>query len=192
MSDTNTNNQTATTEQLTAQLAAIRSGFAKSLGLEDSATDEAMLARAAELVKERDDSRAQATAMTIDAALRDAFAKSGATMGHYEDFHNLAASQFHVDPASGKVISKPDASTPNVDPATWCVVELRQRRSGWFPLSQGGGVSSRGAGLDLHRGPSDECFRPGPTFNFTKQLAFEHAHGAAAADAARRRYGGGR
>src|SRR5690606_30462685 len=119
-------------------------------------------------------------------------ASLGATMGHYEDFRNLAAEHFHVDPKTGKVVAKPDAPSPGVDPAAWCVLELRQRRPGWWPLSQGGGMSGRGTGHLAARGPNDECFRPGPGFNFTKQLAFEQAHGAAAADAARRKYGGGR
>lgn len=196
MTTPNPDNQTPTTEQLTAQLAAIRSGFAKHLGLEDSATDEAMLARAAELVAERDASRAETSALKssvdaakVDTALREAFAKSGATRGHYEDFHNLAASQFHVDPKTGKVVSKPDASTPNVDPDTWCVAELRQRRPAWWELSTGSG--SRGGGFIAGHGVDDSCFDPrSPKFNFTAQCAAEVKYGAAFADAARAKYRG--
>ncbi|MBX3389213.1 MAG: hypothetical protein KF691_07120 [Phycisphaeraceae bacterium] len=193
MSDTNPN--TPTVEELTAQVAALRefrASVAKGFGLGDDADDAALLARLTETTNERDSSRAEVSAMKVDSALREAFAKSGATMGHYEDFRNLAAEHFHLDPKTGKVVTKPDAPTPNVDPATWCVVELRQRRPGWWPTSQGGGLSARGTGFSAARGPSDDCFRPGPSFNFTKQLAFEAQHGAAAADAARRKYGGAR
>jgi hypothetical protein len=202
VSDTNPNNPpaTPTVEQLTAQLAAMRSGIAKSLGLEESATDEALLARAQEVAKERDASRAEASALKsavdagkVDTALREAFAKSGATKGVYEDFYNLAAPHFHVDPSTGKVVTKPDAPTPNLDPATYCVVELRQRRPGWWELSAGAGLAGRNMGFNPHHGGAygDECFRPGPSFNFTKQLAFEAKFGPAAADAARAKYRGG-
>lgn len=179
-----------TVDELTARLNAIRAGIAKGLGLAEDATDEALLARAEEVAKERDRSRSEVSTMKIDSALREAFEKSGATGGHYEDFRNLAAEHFHVDPKTGKVVAKPDAPSPGVDPAAWCVLELRQRRPAWWPLSQG--ANARGGGYNAARGPDDSCFRPGPDFNFTKQLAFEQTHGAAAADAARKRYGGGR
>jgi len=195
MTTPNPDNQTPTTEQLTAQLTAIRSGFAKHLGLESSATDEAMLARAAELVKERDDSRSEVSALKssvdaakVDTALREAFVKSGAN-AHYEDFHNLAAQHFHVDPKTGKVVSKPDAPTPNVDPDTYCVAELRQRRPMWFPLSLGGGA--RGGGFVAGHGVDDSMYDPGShKYNFTAQLAHEAKYGPAAADAARAKYRG--
>lgn len=185
-----------TVEQLSAQLAAIRSGIAKSIGLAEDATDEALLARAQEVAKQRDESRAEASALKsavdagkVDTALREAFAKSGAT-AHYEDFHNLAASHFHVDPKSGKVVTKPDASTPNVDPETWCVVELRQRRAAWWPVSQGGGLSSRGTGFSAGHA-NDAMYDPrSPQYNFTAQLAHEAKFGSVAADTARAKYRG--
>jgi len=51
-------------------------------------------------------------------------------------------------------------------------------------------ANARGGGPTADRGADYSCFRPGPSFNFMKQLAFESQHGAAAADAARARYRG--
>ncbi|MCC7389395.1 MAG: hypothetical protein IT431_11565 [Phycisphaerales bacterium] len=182
-----------TVEELQAQLTALRefrAGVAKGFGLDPAASeDSAILSRITDTTAEVSALKSAAEASKVDAALREAFTKSGAS-GHYEDFHNLAAALFHVDPKTGKVVTKPDATTPNVDPDTWCVVELRQRRPGWWPVSQG--ANARGAGYNPSRGADDSCFRPGPGFNFTQQLAFEHRYGAAAADAARRKYGGAR
>lgn len=186
-----------TVEELTAQVAALRefrASVAKGFGLDPAASeDTVILSRITDTAKEVSALKSAADSAKVDSALREAFDKSGATLGHYEDFRNLAADHFHLDPKTGKVVSKPDAPTPNVDPATWCVVELRQRRPGWWERSQGGG--SRGSGFAPGR-VDDSCFNPGsPNYSWTKMLEAEAKHGAAFADAARAKYrgrGGGR
>lgn len=181
-----------TVEELTAQVAVLsefRANVAKGFGLDPAASeDAAILSRITDTTKEVSALKSAAEASAVDSALREAFAKSGATGGHYEDFRNLAAEHFHLDPKSGKVVSKPDAPTPNVDPDTWCVVELRQRRPGWWGLSVGAGA--RGAGFAPGR-VDDSMFDPrSPNYNFTAQLAAEAKYGADFADKARARYRG--
>lgn len=199
MSDTNPNNPAPTVDELTARLTAIRSGIAKGLGLAEDATDEALLARAAEVAKERDDSRAEAAkvkgerdADKVDTALRDAFAKSGADPRNAEDFLALARPLFTVDAKTGAVVTKSDApnTVPGANPEAWIVAELRTKREHWWPKSIGGGA--RGAGFLPSGGADDSCFDPrSPNYNFTAQLAAEARFGPAFADRARQRYGRG-
>jgi hypothetical protein len=196
MSDTNPN--TPTVDELSARLAAIRTGMAKGLGLAEDATDEALLARAAEVAKERDDSRAEVATLKsaadsgkVDAALRDAFAKSGADPRNAEDFLSLARPLFGVDAKTGAVATKADApnTVPGASAEAWIVAELRAKRPHWWALSTGGGA--RGAGLTSHGGGDDSCFDPrSPNYNFTRQLEAEAKHGPAFADKARAKYRG--
>lgn len=198
MSDTNPNNTPPTADELTARLAAIRSGIAKGLGLAEDATDEALLARAAEVAKERDDSRAEVvklngerTADKVDATLRDAFAKSGADPRNAEDFLALARPLFTVDAKTGAVVTKPDApnTVPGANAEAWIVAELRTKRPHWWALSAGG--NAKGAGFLPSGGADDSMFNPrSPNYNFTAQLAAEARFGPAFADRARQRYGG--
>jgi hypothetical protein len=191
--DPNNPPPTPTVEELQAQLTALRefrAGVAKGFGLDPNASeDAAILSRITDTTAEVSALKSAAEASAVDSALREAFAKSGATGGHFEDFKNLAAQYFHVDPKSGKVCTKPDAPTPNVDPDTWCVVELRQRRPAWWPLSQG--ANARGAGYNASRGPDDSCFNPAhPGYSWTKMLEAEARYGADFADRARAKYRG--
>lgn len=195
MSDTNPN--TPTVEELTAQLSALRAGLAKGFGLEESATDEALLARAGEVAKERDEARSKAADVEsrwasekVDSALRSAFEKSGAGREHEEDFLLLARGLFEVD-EKGEVRTRKDApnTLPGIDPAAWIVAELRAKRAHWFPHSVGG--NARGGGALPSAGADDSCFDPSsPNYNFTKQLALEARYGSEFADKARARYRG--
>jgi hypothetical protein len=184
---------TPTVEELQAQLTTLRefrAGVAKGFGLDPAASDDAaILSRITGTTAEVSALKSAAEASKVDGALRDAFAKSGATAGHYEDFHNLAAAYFHTDPKSGKVVSKPDAPSPGVDPAAWCILELRQRRAAWWPVSAGG--ASRGAGSTAHRNADDSCFNPAhPGYSWTKMLEAEAKFGSDFADKARAKYRG--
>lgn len=126
----------------------------------------------------------------VDAALREAFAKSGARDEHNEDFRNLAGALFHVDPKSGRVVTMPDApnTVPGSEPLAWIHAELKSRRAFWWPGNVSG--NARGGGIGANPHGDDSCFRPGPTWNLTAQFAYEGKYGSIAADTARRRYGG--
>ncbi len=191
---------TPTTDELTARLAAIRSGIAKGLGLAEDATDEALLARAADVAKERDDSLAEVvklngerTADKVDTALRDAFAKSGADHPQLRRLpRDSPGHSFTVDAKTGAVVTKPDApnTVPGANAEAWIVAELRARRPHWWALSAGG--NAKGAGFLPSGGADDSCFNPrSPNYNFTAQLAAEARFGPAFADRARQRYGRG-
>jgi hypothetical protein len=195
MSDTNPN--TPTVEELTAQLSALRAGLVQGFGLGEDATDEALLARAAEIAKERDEARAEAADVEsrwagerVDSALRSAFEKSGAGREHEEDFLLLARGLFEMD-EKGEVRTRKDApnTLPGIDPAAWIVAELQAKRSHWWPLSQG--ASAKGGGFLPSGGADDSCFDPtSRNYNFTRQLALEAKYGSDFADRARARYRG--
>lgn len=196
----------ATKEAARGFRARVASGF----GLGEDADDEtitarltdseaALAARTAALTKERDEANARAADVEarwagekVDAALREAFAKSGAREEHYEDFRNLAGALFHVDPKTGRVVTKPDApnTVPGSEPLAWIHAELKSRRAFWWPGNVSG--NARGGGIGANPHGDDSCFRPGPTWNLTAQFAYEGKYGSIAADTARRRYGGGR
>lgn len=197
MSDTNPN--TPTVEELTAQVAALRefrAGIAKGFGLGDDADDTAILSAVGTAAKERDDSRAEVVKMKgernaekIDTALRDAFEKSGAGRENAEDFFMLARPLFTVD-EKGRVVTRSDAENtpPGIDPAAWVVAELQAKRSHWFPPSVGGGA--RGGGIPPNR-VDDSMFDPrSANYNYTAQLAAEAKYGPEFADKARARYRG--
>lgn len=196
MSDTNPN--TPTVEELSAQLAALRSTLAKSVGLGEEADEAAILARITDTTKERDEAKARAADVEsrwasekVDSALRDAFAKSGADPRNAEDFLALARPLFGVDAKTGAVVTKADApnTVPGQNAEAWIVSELRAKRSHWWPLSLGAGA--RGAGFTPGAGADDSCFNPAsPNYNFTAQLALEARHGAEFADKARAKYRG--
>lgn len=200
MSDTNPNNPPPppTVEELSAQLAALRATLAKSVGLGEEADEAAILARITDTTKERDEAKARAadvesrwTGEKVDAALRDAFAKSGADPRNAEDFLALARPLFTVDAKTGAVVTKPDApnTVPGANAEAWIVAELHSKRPHWWPLSQGAGA--RGAGFTPSAGADDSCFDPrSPNYNFTAQLAAEAKYGPAFADRARQRFGG--
>lgn len=198
MSDTNPNSPTPpTVDELTAQLAALRAGLAKGFGLEESATDEALLARAGEVAKERDEARSKAADVEsrwasekVDSALRSAFEKSGAGREHEEDFLLLARGLFEVDEKGGVRTRKDAPNTlPGIDPAAWIVAELQSKRPHYWPTSVGGGA--RGAGFIPSTGADDSCFDPrSKNYNFTAQLAAEAKYGPAFADKARAKYRG--
>lgn len=199
MSDTNPN--TPTVEELSAQVAALRefrASIAKGFGLGDDAEDAAILSRITDTTKERDESRAEAAklkgereAERIDAALRDAFAKSGADPRNAEDFLSLARPLFGVDAKTGAVVTKADAANtiPGASAEAWIVAELHAKRPHWWPTSIGAGA--RGAGFAANRAADDSCFNPAsPAYSFTKQLELEARHGPEFADKARAKYRG--
>lgn len=194
MSDTNPN--TPTVDELTAKLTALRAGIAKGFGLEESATDEALLARAGEVAKERDEARSKAADVEsrwasekVDSALRSAFEKSGAGRENEEDFLLLARGLFEADEKGVRTRKDAPNTLPGIDPAAWIVAELHSKRPHWFPTSQGGGA--RGAGFIPSTGADDSCFDPrSPNYNFTAQLAQEAKFGPQFADKARARYRG--
>lgn len=183
-----------------------RASIAQRIGLAENADDEAIAARLADteaivfertrtLTAERDaavqrpaDIEARWASERVDAALRHAYEQSGARPEHLEDFLALARSIFSID-ETGAVRTRKDAANtlPGIDPAAWIHGELKAKRPFWWPTSVGGG-SKGGGGVPV--GGDDSCFRPGPTWNLTAQFAYEARHGAGAADAARRRYGG--
>jgi len=210
VSDTNPN--TPTTEELSAQLVALRefrAGVAKGFGLGDDADDAAILSRVGDVEKsvsertaalstERDEAKARAADVEsrwagekVDNALRDAFAKSGADPRNSEDFLALARPLFTVDAKTGAVVTKPDApnTVPGANAEAWIVAELHSKRPHWWPLSQGAGA--RGAGFIPSAGADDSCFDPrSPNFSFTAQCAAEVKYGPAFADRARQRFSG--
>jgi hypothetical protein len=188
-------------EELTAQVAALRefrASIAKGFGLGDDAEDAAILSAVGTTTKERDDSRAEAAkvkgerdADKVDAALRDAFAKSGADPRNAEDFLALARPLFGVDAKTGAVATKADApnTVPGANAEAWIVSELYAKRAHWWPKSVGGGA--RGAGTTAHTSADDSMFDPASrNYNFTAQLAAEAKYGPEFADKARARYRG--
>ena len=196
MSDTNPN--TPTVEQLSAQLTTLRATLAKSVGLGEEADEAAILARITDTARERDEAKARAADVEsrwasekVDSVLRDAFAKSGADPRNAEDYLALARPLFTVDAKTGAVVTKPDApnTVPGANVEAWIVSELRTKRPHWWGLSTGGGA--RGAGLLPSGGASDSMFDPrSPDYSFTAQLAAESKFGPAFADKARQRYNG--
>lgn len=123
-----------------------------------------------------------------DAALLAAFDKSGARPEHKDDFLLLARGVFTLK--DGKVITREGAANtvPGMDPAQWIQAQLKTVRGFWWPGSQGGGA--RGGGIGTNPNGNTDCFKPGPTFSITGQLAYIASHGEAAAQRAAAQYGG--
>jgi hypothetical protein len=105
-----------------------------------------------------------------------------------------ARSLFTVD-EKGNVRTKTDApnTIPNADPGAWILTELRVKRPHWWPTSVGGGARG-GSGAPAPQGlpGNPDCFKPGPTWNFTQQMVYSKQFGAEAAARAARLFGGGR
>ncbi len=191
MSDTNPNNPTPTVDELTTRLTAIRSGIAKGLGLTPDVTDEALLTRAAEVAKERDEAKARADTIAaerdaerISGEIRHALGASGIIAQNTDDAAAILRSVLEVK--EGRVVTK---AAPNVvpgqTPEQFIASQLRGMRPHYWPISTGGG--SKGAGHTAHAGADVSCFREGGTM--TAQMALVARVGERAAIEACRRAG---
>lgn len=183
-----------------------RAAFTTPLGLPPESPVDAILSamgdtekligeRTASVAKERDEARAKAADVEsrwagekVDRALSDALARSGMIEANREDALGIARSLFTVD-GKGEVRTKAGAAgvIPGATPDQWILGQLRALRSHWWARSQGGGAVG-GARSTASVGDTS-CFRPGPTWNLTAQVAFERRHGSRAAEAAAREYG---
>lgn len=199
-----------------ARASDLRRSIASKLGLPDDANSEAILSRLdasptetivserlAPVVKERDELKARLTEIEtrytdekVEAALREAFAKSGASTAHLPDMLALARPLFALDPKTGAVRTKTDApnTIPNADPASWMLTELRVKRPHYWPQSVGGGSTGSKGTPNPNGVPGDpSCFKPGSSnWNLTAQMRYAKTYGQEAANRAARLYGGGR
>ncbi|MCC6230046.1 MAG: hypothetical protein IT432_12580 [Phycisphaerales bacterium] len=192
MSDTNPNNPTPTVDELTTRLTAIRTGIAKGLGLAEDATDETLLARAAEVAKERDDAKTRANTIAaerntekMDAEIRSAVTKAGIFAQSTDDATAILRGVLEVTD-KGEVRTK---AAPNVVPGQtveqFIAGQLKTMRPHYWPTSIGGGA--KGGGFAAHAGPDVSCFKPGGTL--TAQYALVARVGERAALEACRRSG---
>lgn len=195
------------------QLSAFRRTIAERIGLSpDASVDEVathlggrlddidgqVTAKTATLTAERDAARADAdkikadrAAERVDSAISAALAKSAMIQANTPDAMNLLRPLFHVDDKGNVTTRGGDTGEPaGVTPEQFVAARLGALRSHWFPGSVSGGARGGGAGTNPLGDTS--MFDPrSPKFSVTKQFAYEHQFGAAAADAARRRYSGG-
>lgn len=195
----------ATKEAARGFRARVASGFGLGEDTDDETitarmgdTEKTIADRTAALTKERDDANARAADVEsrwagekVETALRMAFERSGAKPEHAEDFLLLARGLFGVN-EKGEVRTRKDAkdTIPDVDATTWIHSELKARRAHYFPGNVSG--NARGGGTGTNPMGNTDCFKPGRTWNLTRQFEYEAKYGPTAADAARRRYGGGR
>ncbi|KAA0215806.1 MAG: hypothetical protein EDM82_05860 [Cyanobacteria bacterium CYA] len=191
MSDTNPNTPTPTVDELTTRLTAIRSGIAKGLGLAEDATDEALLARAAEVAKERDEAKTRAdtiaaerNAERMDAEIRHALGKAGISAQNTDDAATILRGVLEVTD-KGVVTKAAPNVVPGQTPEQFIAGQLRTLRPHYWPLSIGAGA--KGAGHAPHAGADASCFREGGTL--TAQMALVARVGERAAIEACRRSG---
>ncbi len=101
----------------------------------------------------------------ITDSVRTAAGEAKIVVSAMEDVLMLSERVFEVT-EDGSVLTKDGiGATPGIDPAVW-LTEMQSMRPHWWPTSVGGGASGgNGTGV----GMIDNCFKPGPHFNMTKQ-----------------------
>ncbi len=153
----------------------------------------ALTAAAQEATQRAEEIEARWASERVESSLRSAFEKSGARPEHVDDFLLLATPLFALA-EDGQVRTRKDAkdTIPGVDPPAWVHSELKAKRGFWWPTSVGAQAHAPRSMMPGASLGDDSPFKPGATWNLTKQFEFEAQFGSAAADAARRRYGGGR
>jgi hypothetical protein len=194
-----------------ARLSTLRTDLGRITGLGEDApieriaerlgvTEKAITDRLAPVITERDEAVKRAQTLEqekrsaiLDSAVDRAIARSGVKAEAVEDakLHLRAALEVNE---KGEVVTKAGSGEVAGQSPDWFVVSrLRSLRPGYWEVSRGGGARGS-AGNNPANAVDDRCFNPRDPVNhsITAQGKFYVRYGAAAAEAARRKYGGGR